>query len=109
MRYILEAKNKKDEGTIEELCLKIKTIKLIDSYDQIEKLSKEVEKVGLALRQFQKTGIDWEVFTTYLKGRGHSKTEIDNFMGDVNDFFRKIGLLPEKKYNQKTGKYEYEN
>jgi hypothetical protein len=61
----------------------------------------------LALRTFQKSGIDWEVFTTYLKGCGHSRTEIEGFMGDVKVFFTKIGLLPVKKYNQKTGKWEY--
>jgi len=107
MRYILEAKNKKGEGTIEELVKKEKSLKLIDSYDPYEKVSKEVEKVGLALRAFQKSGIDWEVFSTYLKGKGYSKQLIQGFMGDVNGFFKKIGLLPEKKYNQKTGKWEY--
>ena len=107
MRYILEAKTKKGEGTIEEFYLKNKSIKFIDSYDPYEKLSKEVEKVGLALRQFQKTGIDWDVFETYLKGMGHSRAEVQGFMGDVNRFLEKIGLLPKKKYNQKTGKWEY--
>jgi hypothetical protein len=107
MRYILEAKNKKDEGTVEEFYLKNKTIKLVDSYDPYEKVSKEVEKVGLALRAFQKSGIDWSVFTTYLRGCSHSKSEIESFMGDVNSFMKKIGLLAEKKYNQKTGKWEY--
>lgn len=107
MRYILEAKNKKDEGIVEEFYLKNKSIKLVDSYDPYEKLSKDVEKVGLALRNFQKSGIDWEVFETYLKGRGHSRQEVNGFMGDVNAFFKRIGLLPEKKWNEKTQKYEY--
>lgn len=107
MRYILEAKTKKAEGTIEEFYLKNKTIKLIDNYDPYQKLSKSVEKVGLALRQFQKTGIDWEVFETYLKGKGHSRSLVDGFMGDVTEFFKKIGLLPEKKWNKKTGEWEY--
>jgi hypothetical protein len=106
MRYILEAKTKKVEGIIEEFCLKNKTIKLIDSYDPYEKLSKEVEKVGLALRSFVKSGIDKTVLTTYLKGRGHSIRQVEAFMGDFKDFFKKIGLLPEKKWNEKTGKYE---
>lgn len=104
MRYILEAKTKKGEGTIEELVKKEKSLKLVDQYDPYEKVAKEVERVGLALRQFQKSGIDWDIFTTYLRGCGHSRVEIDGFMGDVKVFFTKIGLLPEKKYNQKTGK-----
>lgn len=106
MRYILETKTKKEEGIIEELTNKEK-IKLIDNYDPYEKLSKDVEKVGLALRQFQKSGIDWSVFKTYLRGCGYSVSLIDGFMGNVNQFFTKIGLLPEKKQNKKTGKYEY--
>ena len=107
MRYILEAKTKKGEGTVEEFYLKNKSIKLVDSYDPYEKVSKKVEKVGLALKAFQKSGIDWDVFATYLKGKGHSRNLVDGFMGDVNDFLKKIGLLPEKKYNQKTGKWEF--
>jgi len=107
MRYILEAKTKKDEGTLEEFYLKNKSIKLVDSYDPYEKVSKEVEKVGLALRAFQKSGIDWSVFETYLKGCGHSRNLIDGFMTDVNGFMKKIGLLAEKKYNKKTGEWEY--
>ncbi len=107
MRYILEAKTKKGEGTIEEFYLKNKSIKLIDSYDPYEKISKDVEKMGLALRSFQKSGIDWEVFETYLKGKGFSRDMTQNFMGNVSNFFKKIGLLPEKKYNEKTGKWEY--
>lgn len=107
MRYILEAKSKKGEGEIEEFYLKHKAVKLIDGYDPYEKLSKDVEKVGLALRDFQKSGIDWDVFETYLRGRGHSWKEIRGFMGSVKDFMQKVGLLPEKKWNQKTGKYEY--
>jgi len=107
MRYILEAKNKKDEEIVEEFYAKNKSVQLVDSYDPYEKVSKEVEKVGLALRAFQKSGIDWEVFETYLKGCGHSRTEISGFMEDVKSFMTKIGLFPVKKYNQKTGKWEY--
>lgn len=107
MRYILEAKTKKGEGMIEEFYLKNKSVKFIDSYDPYEKLSKDVEKVGLALRAFQKSGIDWEVFETYLKGKGYSRQMVQGFMGEVNDFMKKIGLLPEKKWNEKTQKWEY--
>lgn len=107
MRYILEAKTKKGEGEIEEFYLKNKSIKFIDSYDPYEKISKDVEKIGLALKDFQKSGIDWEVFETYLKGRGHSRQMVQGFMGEVKGFMTKIGLLPEKKWNEETQKWEY--
>jgi hypothetical protein len=97
MRYIIEVKTKRGEGIIEELVDKNKVVRLIDSYDPFEKISKDVEKMGLALRQFKKSGIDWEVFTTYLRGRGLPKTTIDSVMGSVKDFFTNIGMLPEKK------------
>ena len=108
MRYTIEAKSKKLEGIIEEFIKKEKLI-LVEKYDPFEKLSKDVEKMGLALRKFQKSGIDWDVFNTYLRGKGTSQGTIDAVMVDVKSFFLKVGLLPEKKWNDKTSKYEYQD
>lgn len=94
MRYLIEAKTKKGEGLIEEtLDKEKKSLKLIDKYDPFEKLGSNVEKMGEAMRKFQKSGISWEVFTYYLRGRGISQTEIRGVMGKVKDFFRAVGLL----------------
>ena len=45
MRYLIEPKNKKGEGIIEELLEKDKSLKLIDKYDAFEKVSADVEKI----------------------------------------------------------------
>jgi hypothetical protein len=93
MRYLIEPKNKKGEGIIEEILDKEKSLKLIDKYDAFEKVSAEVEKIGLALRRFKKSGIDWSVFEYYLRGRGVPQATIDGVVGKVEDFFKKIGIL----------------
>ena len=108
MRYTIDAKSKKLEGIVEEFIKKEK-IELVEKYDPFEKISKDVEKMGLALRKFQKSGIDWDVFNTYLRGKGTPQSRIDAVMGDVKQFFLKVGLLPEKKWNIKTNSYEYES
>ena len=93
MRYTIEAKTKKLEGTIEEFIKKEKTLKLIDKYDPFEKLSSDVEKMGNALRKFRTSGIDWSVFNYYLRGQGISQNTIDSVIGEVKEFFYKVGLL----------------
>lgn len=108
MRYTIEAKSKKSEGIVEEFINKEKLV-LVEKYDPFEKIGKDVEKMGLALRKFQKSGIDWDVFNTYLRGKGTPQGTIDAVMGDVKSFFLKVGLLPEKKWNQKTSSYEYQD
>ena len=96
MRYLIEAKTKKGEGVIEEtLDKEKKSLKLIDKYDPFEKVSEDVAKIGLALRRFQKSGIDWSVFKYYLRGRGVPTTTIDGVMDKVEDFFKRIGILEE--------------
>ena len=95
MRYLIEPKNKKGEGIIEEILAKEKSLKLIDKYDPFEKVSADIEKIGLALRRFKKSGIDWSVFKYYLRGRGVPQSTIDGVMGKVEDFFKKIGILSE--------------
>lgn len=107
MRYTIETKSKKLEGIVEEFIEKEKLV-LVEKYDPFEKIGKDVEKMGLALRKFQKSGIDWDVFNTYLRGKGTSQGVIDAVMGDVKSFFLKVGLLPKKKWNEKTSQYEYE-
>ena len=106
MRYTIYAKTKKSEGIVEEFIKKEK-IELVEKYDPFEKISKDVEKMGLALRKFHKSGIDWDVFETYLRGKGISQRVIDAVLGDVKQFFIKVGMLPEKKWNPKTSQYEY--
>lgn len=93
MRYLIEAKTKKGEGTIEELVKKERSLKTIDSYDPFVKVSREVERIGAALRRFKKAGIDWDVFRYYLRGRGIPGSTIDNVMEKVEEFFVKVGIL----------------
>ncbi len=97
MRYIIEAITKGAEGIVEEMVEKNKKLKMIDKYDPFEKISRDVETMGLALRQFEKVGIDWQVFNYYLRGKGIPQTTIDAVMGNVRDFFKRVGLLPQDK------------
>ena len=105
MRYTIDAKSKKIEGIIEDFIKKEK-LELVEKYDPLGKISKDVETMGLALRKFQRSGIDWDVFNTYLRGKGAPQETIDAVIGDVKDFFLKIGLLPEKVWNTKTSQKE---
>lgn len=89
MRYIIEPKNKKAE---EELLANDK-LKVVTKYDPVEKLGAEVEKIGAALKEFKEGGVSWRVFNYYLRGRGLSQTMIDLVMGEVQDFFRAMGIL----------------
>lgn len=95
-RYTIEAKTKKQEGTIEDFLKKEKSLKVIEKYDPFEKLGGEVVAMGNALRKFKQSGIDWSVFNFYLRGRGLSQQTIDAVMGDVESFFIKVGLLPKE-------------
>lgn len=89
MRYVIEPKTKKAEKELAEN----DQLKVITSYDPIHKLSIEVAKIGLALKEFKKTGVSWDIFNYYLRGRGISQATIDSVMGEVKDFFRKMGIL----------------
>lgn len=91
-RYTFEVKTKKDQDELDKFLINRK-IDEVDKYDAVEKLSKEVERMGQSLRQFEASGVDWDVFETYLKGKGHSRENIRGVMGDVKEFFIKIGLL----------------
>lgn len=95
MRYIIETKNKKAEEKLTVFMQEVgaSQIDFIDSYEPVERITKEVEKVGNALREYKKSGVSMEVMRTYLKGKGHSMSTINDLMGDVNDFLKKIGLL----------------
>ena len=93
MRYIIEAKSKKYEGTVEEFLKKETSLKLIDKYDPFEKLGSDVEKMGEAMRKFKNSGISWSIFNYYLRGKGTPQSTIDAVLGDVKEFFVKVGLL----------------
>lgn len=93
MRYTIEAKGKRQEGIVEELLKKEKTLKMVDKYDPFEKLSGEVEKMGTALKKFKTGGIDWSVFNYYLRGKGLSQNTIDAVLDTTEEFFVKVGLL----------------
>ncbi len=93
MRYTIEAKTKKQEGIVEEFIKKEKALKQVDKYDPFEKLGGEVEVMGNALRKFQKSGVSWDVFNYYLRGRGVPQQTIDAVLGEVKSFFVKVGLM----------------
>ena len=95
MRYLIDIKTKKGDEDLTKFMQELgaKNADYIDSYEPKEKLTREVEKLGQALREFKKTGISWNVFETYLRGRGHSQKLVDAVLLDVTGFFRKMGML----------------
>jgi hypothetical protein len=60
--------------------------------DQLEKLSDQVEKMGIVLNEYKSSGINWRVFNTYLRGRGISQAAIDDVMDGTKRFFKDIGV-----------------
>lgn len=90
MRYIIELKGMSDED-LKKLVVE-KKVQIITSYDPIENLSAKVERLGVALKEFKQSGINWTIFRYYLRGRGLSDTIVNNVMGKVEDFFKEVGL-----------------
>lgn len=93
MRYFIDVLTKKAQGEIEALIKDNKDIGFVDAYEPKERLTRSVEDIGRALRAFKKSGVDWDIFTYYLKGKGHTRAEVEALMGDVKEFFRKVGML----------------
>lgn len=93
MRYLIEAKTDNAKEQLNRLVSAENTgMELISSYDPIENLSGKVEKLGVALKEFKASGINWNIFKFYLRGRGLSNQLIDNVMGKVEDFFKEAGI-----------------
>lgn len=67
-------------------------IEVVDEYEPIAKLQKEVELVGRALREAKKEPGTWEVMNYYLRGRGVSQGTINELMGPLGDFFSNMGI-----------------
>ena len=95
MRYLIDVKTKKGEEKLTALMndLGASQADYIDSYEPKERLTKEVEKVGRALREYQKSGISKDILRYYLRGKGHSNNTIEALVGDVESFFKKMGIL----------------
>jgi len=92
MRYIIEPTDAKSQERLLKFIQEDKAFNLVSSYDPIENLSTRVEKLGIALREFKASGVNWTVFKFYLRGRGLSNQIVDNVMGKVEDFFKEVGL-----------------
>lgn len=97
MRYTIEAKSKKLEGIVEDLMRKESALKLVDKYDPFEKLGGNVQAMGDAMRKFKSSGISWDVLNYYLRGKGISQKVIEAVLGDVQSFFKKVGLMDKSK------------
>jgi len=97
MRYILETKTQKGEELLAGLLdNNSKNFTLIDSYEPKERILAQVEKLGLALREYKKGGISWDVMKYYLRGKGLPQQTIDAVLGDVTEFFIKVGILEQE-------------
>lgn len=91
MRYIVEAKST-GEDVLKDFVAGRSDLEIVNSYDPIENLTEKVEKLGLGLREFKQSGVNWRVFNYYLRGRGISQSMIDTVMRGVDDFFKEVGL-----------------
>ncbi|HEB13754.1 MAG TPA: hypothetical protein ENI13_02105 [candidate division CPR3 bacterium] len=93
MRYIVEAKTKKQQGIIEEFLGKEKGMKVVDRYDPFERVSSDVRKMGEAMRRFKESDIDWSVFNFYLRGKGIPQQTINAVIGETEKFFKAMGFI----------------
>ena len=95
MRYIIEVKNKKADEALATFLQEqgAKNVDIITSYEPVERLTKEVEKVGAALREYKASGVSWTILEKYLRGNGHSQKTIEALLGDVKRFYRQMGIL----------------
>ena len=95
MRYIIEVKNKKADEALSVFLQEQKqdNIDIITSYEPVERLTKEVEKVGAALKEYKTSGVSWTVLEKYLRGNGHSQKLINSMLKDVKTFYRQMGIL----------------
>lgn len=95
MRYIIEVKNKTAVQSLGEFLQKqgAKNVDIITSYEPVERLTKEVEQVGAALREYKQSGVSWSVMEKYLRGNGHSQKVIDSLLKDIKTFYRQMGIL----------------
>lgn len=91
MRYILEVNTKKKEKFLADFVAD-NDIEVITQYEPLEKISKEVEKLGVALREANKNAGSKEVLNYYLRGRGISQGVINAVMGPLKDFFNNLGI-----------------
>lgn len=65
----------------------------VGSYkDELDKISARVANLGEALNAFKESGINWNVFNTYLRGKGISQKEINTVMNGVESFFDALGI-----------------
>lgn len=96
MRYILEVEDRKTEKYLQDFIADNK-VEVVDKYAPLERLSAEVEKLGVALREAKKNPGSWEILNYYLRGRGVSQSAIDGVMGPVVDFFKNVGIEIKKK------------
>lgn len=88
MRYIIEIIDRKAKEELNDFLLNNKEgAKLIESYEPIEKLQGKVEVLGRLLNEYKQSGISWDVFNYYLRGKGINQKEIDSVMGGVELFF----------------------
>ncbi len=92
MRFIIQSKNPESDANLRSFVDGVEDLEILSAYDPIENLSAKVEKLGMALKEYKESGINWKVFKYYLRGRGLSETMIDNVMGKVEDFFKEVGL-----------------
>lgn len=95
MRYIIEIKNNKADEALSSFMQEqgAKNADYITSYEPKERLTREVEKIGAALKEYKASGISWGVLNRYLRGSGHSQKMIDSLLKDVKQFYKEMGIL----------------
>lgn len=90
MRYLVDVGNTKKEDF--DNLIETEGFTVVSKYEPVAKLQKEVEQLGILLKEFKQSGISWDVFVFYMKGKGYSLGIIEKMMGDVGEFFKKLGI-----------------
>lgn len=93
MRHVVHITDKRTEQALAKFMAEYeKTAKIVDSFDPIERLAVEVEKIGTSLRELKQNGVTWDLFYTYLRGRQIPAAHIDAVMEGVKAFFQTVGI-----------------
>lgn len=87
MRYIIETET---PSLIEDFVEGRTDVKIIDSYEPIERLTARVEKISRAFHDFKESRGSWEILVRYLRGRGIPWVEIDRVLKGVEAFLKEV-------------------
>ena len=68
-------------------------LRVISKGDPIEEIKESVRKISESFELMKRSGITKDVLYTYLRGKGITKTAIEDVLYHQDQFFRSLRLL----------------